>query len=171
MKMNNGKLSEESLKILNDWNYRLNKAQIGHYLASEKYLSLSYFLGISLVLSSTIVTMFVFLDLSILSQNIRYSLISISIYSSIIASIITFLRPSEKAEIHRNRATKYGDIRRKVELFLMVGNSSNVSSFIKDISKEWSFVSNDSPVTKKSIRKKVSSILKNEKNEFDNYYK
>jgi hypothetical protein len=147
--------------LLADWTLRLTKAQIGHYLATERYVKLHYTIGILLVISSTFVSSSFFQQTK--TGIVNYILIGVSISSTILASFQTFIRPSEKAEIHRSKASKYGVLRRKIELFSSGKHShEEIIIFLDRLQEDWNHVAGDAPLTPKAIRTKIKEILQKE---------
>lgn len=149
-------------KLLSDWDIRITKAQIGHYMSAEKYIKWHYFIGGSLIILSSFVSSSLFLQSKeIVVNNI---LIISSISATILAGLQTLISPSEKAEIHRSKASKYGSLRRRVELFSSTGSLSENEAkiFIKELKHDWDNIAGDSPLTPRSIRSKVTKIMSKE---------
>jgi hypothetical protein len=154
---------ENLRELLSEWKLRLNKAQIGHYIATERAISLHHYLGIPLVALSAFVSTSLFLDLSKVSPLLMISMIASSIATTILASLQTFLRPSEKAESHRTKAAKYGSLRRRIELFLIKNSTKQeMEQFLSELQVEWDHTAADAPVTPRDIRKRISVLLRNE---------
>lgn len=153
-----------SLKdLLMEWKLRVNKAQIGHYIATERFISLHHYLGIPLVVLSTFVSTALFLDLSKVSQPLMFIVISSSIITTILASLQIFLKPSEKAELHRSKAAKYGSLRRRLELFLAKDtNLPEMEQFLSEVQTEWDHITSDAPVTPRAVRQHISELLRTE---------
>lgn len=164
--MTNRTQQERLKKTLLDWKMRLNKAQIGHYISTERYGRFHYILGVPLVGTSAFVSASLFLDHNQISQLLRNIVIFLSIATTIIASLQTFLRFGEKSELHRAKASKYGTLKRNVERFLAINHTDEeIKIFLEKIDTEWSHITADAPVTARSIRKEVTDILSKEREE------
>ncbi len=149
---------------LEEWEVRLNGAQAGHYMSCEKYQRLNNVLGIPLVILSSFVSAFLFFD----NVNFFISLfLKISgVIVVILASLQTFIRPSEKAEMHRVKASKYGSLKRKVEVAVKQSlNTDESLDLITQLISEWNIIAEDAPVTSHNIRKKIQDIID------DDFYK
>ena len=145
---------------LKEWEIRLNAAQTGHYVSSERYHRVNNLLGLPLVIISSFVSAFLFFDQSGLHYDVEVFLKAGGVAVAILASLQTFLRPSEKSEMHRIKAAKYGSLKRKVELFVSQEHSSDeYYRFSKDLMIEWNAIAEDSLVTPHSIRKKIKKVL------------
>jgi hypothetical protein len=165
-------MKENQKKLIEEWKFRLNRAQIGHYSSSENYDSWQKIVGVCSVVLSSIVMSILFFDFNILQNNyIKITLSILSILVAIASALQTFLAPGEKSERHRHRAVKYGALRRRLELYIANENSDEeVSKFLYDINREWDLVTEDAPVTPKNIRDKIPKVLKDDidsKNEFN----
>jgi len=144
---------------LEEWEVRLNGAQAGHYMSCEKYQRLNNLLGIPLVILSSFVSAFLFFE----NVNWYISLfLKISgVIVVILASLQTFIRPSEKAEMHRVKASKYGSLKRKVEVAIKQSHNSEESQdLMTPLLFEWNTLAEDAPVTPHNIRKKIKEIIK-----------
>lgn len=143
---------------LTRWSTRLNLAQAGHYAATERYHRIDNIVGIPLIVLSTFVSVFLFLD------NPNYILdiiIKISgVLVAILASVQTYIKPSEKAQMHRVKASKYGSLKREIDSFLILAtNEDDANAFIKNLVSRWNAIADDAPVTPDSIRKKAHCLL------------
>lgn len=158
--------SKRLTETLVNWKIRLNKAQIGHYISTERYGRLHYLLGVPLVGVSAFVSASLFLDHDQIPQYLRNVVVFLSITTTIIASLQTFLRLGEKSELHRAKAAKYGNLKRTVESFLAIDHTEEeVKIFLEKVDTEWSHITDDAPVTLRSIRKEVSNIFRKEEEE------
>lgn len=141
--------------LIRDWKKRLHNAQIGHYKCSEKLYDYANFTGFLLISTTTTVTALLFFDTSGPHQNCWLLLqFFLSVLSAGLASVVSFVRFAERAELHRSAASRYGKLRRQLEFLDTYKNSQDVPT-IKDKLKllriEWEYVSEDAPLTPKSV--------------------
>lgn len=162
--MNSTKKSQE---LLQEWKIRLNKAQIGHYISSERYARWHNWLGIPLVILTTIVGTSSVVEIWLGNQqNLSLMLAVFSFLSALLASLQTFIRPGEKAENHRSKAARYGTLRRDIERFLISDHDDvEFGNFLNKLQMQWDNIAYDSPVTPRSIRKKITKLISVEKKE------
>lgn len=145
-------------KLILDWDIRLTKAQVGHYIAAERYLFYHSLVGIILVISSTFVSSSLFLDTKI--GLLKNSIITASVVSTILAGIQTLIRPSEQAEIHRSKAVKYGMLRRKMELFSATPKTDDLEeNFLLELRTEWDNIADNAPITPRRLRQTAAKVL------------
>ncbi|WGS84658.1 SLATT domain-containing protein [Methylomonas sp. UP202] len=103
--------------VLMQWYRRIREAQFSHYHSYNKYQKFYYRLGIPSTILSTFIGTSIFSTLK-LSTTIETQILVgfISIITAIIAGLQTFFKFSQKAEEHKKAATRYGDLRREIEL-------------------------------------------------------
>jgi len=155
-------MSEIINQRIKKWEIRLNAAQTGHYIASEKFQNIHIIIGLPLVVLSTFVSAFLFFDSEVFWHTIFLKISGLVV--ALFASIQTFIRPAEKAEMHRSKATKYGKLKRDIEIFRnsQFDEDHQFQKFCQNFIFEWNAIAEDAPLTKKSIRKKVNKLLSEE---------
>lgn len=147
-------------ELLMGWKNRLHTAQAGHYMATEKFLKYSQYIGIPLAVITTIVGTSLFMEDGIFHSYITPVL---SCIAALLASIQAFIKPAEKAELHRQKATKYGALKRKVEKFLSSNHSDQDKRiFLDNLGIEWDHIASDTPLTPLKMREKASLYAKKE---------
>ena len=103
-------------ELLGDWYRRIRYAQFAHYESAKLFDRINYWLGIPVVVLSTLVGTSVFANIGRLADPRLQILIGlVSVAAATLASLQTFFRFAEKAEKHRTAAAKYGALRREVE--------------------------------------------------------
>lgn len=153
--------------ITDSWRFRLNKAQIGHYISCERYQWWNTTIGILSVLFSGTTTGLLLLDFNSLDKAyLKTIIIILSLLAALTTSLQTFLRLGDKAELHRSRASRYGSLKRSIELFAIKEyKQEELSIFLKDVESKWAMIAEDAPVTPKRIRQHIKNILKEEAEE------
>lgn len=116
-----GGRNEHLVSLLENWLRRTRESQRGHYKAAARLEHLNYWLGIPVVIMTTVVGTSVFASLQ-RRVDIRWQVMIgvFSVLAAVLASLQTFLRFSEKAEKDRSAGAAYGAIRRELEIFLSV---------------------------------------------------
>lgn len=121
-------ISDTKLQLLTSWHKRLREVQNSHYEAAKPLASMNLRLGIPVVLLTTLVGTSVFASLQKeVHIGIKIAVGFISVTAAILASLQTFLRFSEKAEIHRSIGAHAGVIRREVEQLFAMGDIEHIS--------------------------------------------
>jgi len=155
------RMNDKINQRLKKWEIRLYTAQTGHYIASEKYQNIHTIIGLPLVILSTFVSAFLFFNSDVFWHALFLKISGLVV--AIFASIQTFLRPAEKAEMHRSKATKYGKLKRSIELFRNSQfDEDQFQKFCQNFTFEWNAIAEDAPVTAQSIRNKVNLLLTEE---------
>ena len=149
------KIIDDKLKsLIIDWSVRLKNAQVGHYKCSERLYLLANVTGFLLILTTTLVTALLFFDTTGPNEEQWQILLFIlSVSSAGLASIVSFVRFAERAELHRSAASRYGKLRRQLEFLDTYRNTqqdTQVKEKLKLLRIEWEYVSSDAPLTPKS---------------------
>lgn len=122
------------VELLQIWLRRLRDAQLSHYAAAEQAAFRHLAIGLPAATFSAIVgtTVFTALDSSqssgTLDIRIQVAIGLVSILTAILTGCQTFLRFSDKAEMHRVAATKYASLRRIIEQYLTFPNTISVQA-------------------------------------------
>ncbi|TSD78966.1 SLATT domain-containing protein [Pseudomonas sp. KBS0710] len=156
---NSGCCTETKIeRKLKEWEARLNAAQTGHFIMAERYLWWNFFIAMPLVTFSVIVVSFVFFQAppeDMWSISLKVAAIAVTILSS----LQILIRPSEKAEQHRTKASRYGCLKRKIEMLSLKSNlTAEWESTTKELMHEWNSIAEDSPLTPNYARKKIKKL-------------
>ena len=104
-------------ELLQDWRNRVYAAQSAYYETAEKLHRQNYWLGIPVIIVSSVVGTAVFADWS-KSGALKWAVGSISIAAAILASLQTFLKFGENATLHGAAADWFAAIRRDIDQLL-----------------------------------------------------
>ncbi|HEV2989856.1 MAG TPA: SLATT domain-containing protein [Candidatus Angelobacter sp.] len=119
--------------LLERWLGRARESQRGHYEAATRLENLNHWLGIPVVVMTTVVGTSVFASLQ-RQMDLHWQVLVglISVLAAVLAGLQTFLRFSEKAEKHRAAGAAYGAIRREIEMILAVPPADRNSKELLD---------------------------------------
>lgn len=156
---NSGCCTETKIeRKLKEWENRLNAAQTGHYIMSERYLWCNIFIAMPVVTLSAVVASFAFFEASPGSAW-ALPLKILAIIVTVLSSLQILIRPSEKAEQHRTKASRYGCLKRKIETLSLKSNLDTEWAHIsKELIYEWNSIAEDSPLTPNYARKKIKKL-------------
>lgn len=100
-----------------EWTRRAREAQIRHYATADRLTGYGRRLGLAVIGITTITGTSAFLSLvaTAVSPELRVAIGMTSIGAAVLASLQTFLRYSERAELHRRAGAQYGAVRRRLE--------------------------------------------------------
>lgn len=149
---------DKILRLAFEWRDRLLLAQSGHYVVAEKMQRRSLYLGVVSILLTMTLTSVVFYKPIHGDDLFSLCIAAISVFSGVISTVITFYRPSERAEIHRQQAARYGALRRRVERIISCAEYRALSDSLADVQKCWDSIAQDSPLTPKSAIDKASNF-------------
>jgi hypothetical protein len=127
---------ERTRQLLDDWHLRATAAQFGHLAQAEQTRRKSIWLGLPVVIMTTLVGTSAFATFNGNSSPEAKILVGvISIAAAVLASIQTFLGYSQVAERHRIAATRYANTRRAIELALTRHDAAAVDGIRSEMDK------------------------------------
>jgi hypothetical protein len=101
-------------ELLQDWRIRVYAAQSAYYEVAEKLHRKNYWLGIPVIIVSSVVGTAVFADWG-KDTALKWGVGSISIAAAVLASLQTFLKFGENATLHGAAASWFSAIRRDID--------------------------------------------------------
>jgi len=120
-----------TVMLLEDWHFRVTRAQFGHQLSAEKTHISHLWLGVPVVIFTTIVGTGAFAAINQDTNDFwKVAAGTFSIIAAILASMQTFFGFGEKSDRHRMAATRYAATRRSIELTITSHDSASLP-FIK----------------------------------------
>ena len=144
----------ESKDLLDDWLFRIRKAQLAHIKTAVHFERLNLWLGVPVVILTTFVGTSVFATLQKeASTSFKIATGVASVLAAIMAGLQTFLRYAERAERHRVSGGKYGTLRREIEqrLAFPPSNSDELSDYVGSLRERWDKLSEDCPTAPNRI--------------------
>jgi hypothetical protein len=99
------------------WIRRAREAQIRHYAMADRLSAYAKRLGLAVIAitAATGTSAFLSLVTTAVSPGLRLVVGMTSMSAAVLASLQTFLRYSERAELHRKAGARYGAVRRRLE--------------------------------------------------------
>jgi len=104
-------------ELLTDWRSRVYAAQSAYYEEAERLHRRNYWLGIPVIVVSSMVGTAVFADWG-KEGGLKWAVGSVSILAAILASLQTFLKFGENATLHGAAADWFAAIRRDIDEML-----------------------------------------------------
>lgn len=148
-------MTEEQVEMLQAMETRLTISQRGHYATCSFFLTIHYWVGIPLIIITTVVTALSSSETSsTLDVFIQFPWIAtvLGVFSTIFASLQVFIKPSEKAEQHRQCAIRYGCLKREIETFLAYPKEEiEVEEFFEHVRESWQVTAEMAPLTPKRL--------------------
>lgn len=99
------------------WIRRARESQIRHYTMADRLTRYGRRLGLAVIgiTAATGTSAFLSLVATGVSPGVRVAIGMTSLSAAVLASLQTFLRYSERAELHRRAGAQYGAVRRRLE--------------------------------------------------------
>lgn len=136
------KLNEQQKKTLMKWRSRYKRAQLAHSYTAISYQRYHFTLGVILIVLTTTSCVLIF------SSNLFPYWISptISMAAALFAYLQTFLQLSEKADIHRKVARRYGSLKKEIEYIIdFRSNDKDLVELVNLIRNKEVEIANESP--------------------------
>jgi hypothetical protein len=99
------------------WIKRARESQIRHYTMADRLTACGRRLGLAVIgiTAATGTSAFLSLVATAVSPDVRIVIGMTSMSAAVLASLQTFLRYGERAELHRRAGAQYGAVRRRLE--------------------------------------------------------
>jgi len=140
--------------LLQAWSEKAHDHEKTNYEAAHVYRKRYSQLGIPLVILTAVVGTGIFGTLEkSASVAWRVAVGVLSVLTTILTAIQTFLRYGEKAEKHRNVAVRYGEIRRDIDLTLALPPAlrGDAKKFLETIKAQLDAIEADAPEIDRAI--------------------
>lgn len=140
------------------WRFRVHRMQHAHYESARRFGHLHLWLGLPVIILSTIVGTSVFATIQKTSQQSTSAWLPIvvgllSVLSAVLASLQTFLRYSELAEKHRIAGARFANLKHEIELLdsTRPPDATELRQALATIEQRWAKLREESP----SVPRKV----------------
>lgn len=136
---------EEKKKMLLDWMRKIHQLEYAHCYQSIYFGKIEKIIGISAFLISTLVAFsYRFPDVEneffneyLFFLKKDYLIPFLAFVVAILTGLQTFLKPNEKADVHRKLGLDYEKIRHTIEKTLTKNDSLTIDDDVKKIDEEW----------------------------------
>jgi hypothetical protein len=107
----------DTRSLVLEWTRRARQSQLRHYAMADRLTAYGRRLGLAVIGITTVTGTTAFLSLvaTVVSPQWRVAIGMTSMSAAVLASLQTFLRYSERAELHRRAGAQYGAVRRRLE--------------------------------------------------------
>ena len=147
-------------ELLADWFRRIREAQFAHYQSAKPLVRANYLLGVPVVALSALVGTSIFATLQEQADvGIRIAVGIVSVLAAFLSGLQTFLRFSEGAEKHRGVATRYGALRREIEM-IQATNMTADPKKLDEVRERFDSISMEAPEISDATWKRTEAILK-----------
>jgi hypothetical protein len=149
--------------LLTDWFRRARESQFIHYECGVWYGRLNYLLGIPTIILSTAVGTAVFASLETSTTGSERIVVGlVSILAAVLASLQTFLRFSERADLHRVSGSGYGAIRRSLEYLRTFppAEPAALQQAVTAIKEAMDTLAKEAPAVPSRLKKKLDNEIK-----------
>ena len=133
--------------LVTQWLNGLALLHRGHFTAAKACEQKNIYLGVPVIVLSTIVGSAVFASIQSTSTTSAKIVVgALSITAAIFSGLQTFLKFSERAERHKITATKYGILRRELEQSIALASDQiPEKAFLDSLRTRWDSLDEESP--------------------------
>lgn len=136
---------EEKKKMLIDWMRKVHQLEYAHCYQSIFYSRIEKSIGISAFLISTLVAFSYrfpdveneFFNECFFFLKKDYLIPFLAFVVAILTGLQTFLKPNEKAEVHRKLGLEYEKLRHTIEISLTKSDLETIDEEINQINENW----------------------------------
>lgn len=157
----------DSNQLLVEWRDRARVAQIGHYKTAVKLENRHRRIGLFVVVLNAVVGTAVFATLSEQANTVAVKVVVglFSILAAVLAGVQTFERAGERAEVHRQFATRFSELQRAVELYQATGDKTEqaVKVFLEDFNTRYSQLVKEAPTANEALHVAAKEQFKAER--------
>jgi hypothetical protein len=134
--------------VLSRWLKRARESQLSHHLMAEKLGSRNNYFGVATIVITAISGATTLM--TSLTGEPKVLLGIASLAAAVLASLQTFLKNDEKANLHKASAASYGSVRRLLEL-ASAADPETIQASLKVAKEELDKLAKDSPSVSKKI--------------------
>ncbi|TNZ66970.1 DUF4231 domain-containing protein [Vibrio parahaemolyticus] len=152
-------MNENQKVMLLKWRARCKRSQIAHNYNEISFRRFHMSLGVMLIVLTTFSSVLIFANF----PNYPWLPATVSIAATIFAAFQTFMKFSERADIHKVSARRYGEIKKEIEFIINFDSDADtLSKRVESIRQKESDLSQESPNTISYNRKRAKEETLNE---------
>ena len=151
----------DPIEVLTQWLRGIRIFHIAHFRAAARCSRMGRFLGVPVVILTTIVGTAIFATLNeAQSDSLRIVAGVLSMLAAILSGVQTFLDYSAREQKHHQAAVAFARLRREVEEFLSFFSSpQDQREFMKKTRDQWDALVDSSPDVSQAIYDKARSMI------------
>ncbi|SAK60686.1 hypothetical protein AWB77_02067 [Caballeronia fortuita] len=129
------------------WIRRARESQVRHYSMADRLTRCGRRLGLAVIgiTAATGTSAFLSLVATVVSPDVRVVIGMTSLSAAVLASLQTFLRYSERAELHRRAGAQYGAVRRRLEAIHAADPSMHDARVVDAVRDELDHIAQSAP--------------------------
>lgn len=146
---------ENAQALLSGWMRRARDAQVRHYAMADRLSAYGRRLGLAVIgiTALTGTSSFLSLATNAVAPELRVVVGLTSMGAAVLASLQTFLRYTERADLHRRAGARYGAVRRRLEAMHVRDVSGRETAEMTAVRAELDGIAQDAPpVPRRAMR-------------------
>jgi hypothetical protein len=144
---------EDTRSLVLNWLDRARESQRRHYAMADQLTARGRRLGLAVIgiTAATGTSAFLSLVATAVSPDLRVVIGLTSMSAAVLASMQTFLRYSERAELHRRAGARYGAVRRRLEALHAAHPQTADRRDIEVVREELDYIAQNAPHVSRRI--------------------
>lgn len=131
-------------------------------MAAKYYGRLNVWLGVPVVVITSVAGSTIFATSGDpATKPVQYAAGAISLLATVLASLQTFLAFGDRAEKHKNAATRYGELRTEIQVLLSteLDQTLELDKRIESIRQRWARVDREAPTLPQRIYAEAEAVV------------
>ena len=143
------------------WIRRARESQMAHYEMANIFSARERWLGVPVILITTIIGTSVFASLSAqtVAPEAKIAVGMFSVVAAVLSSLQTFFKYSERSEKHRAAGARFGAVRRKLEAIYAEISKSQEEHFVATLREELDRLAEESPHVPVAVFEKIQKNI------------
>ncbi len=152
---------QDERELVLAWLRRARESQMAHYEMANIFSARERWLGVPVILITTIIGTSVFTSLTfqIISPEAKIAVGMLSVIAVVLSSLQTFFKYSERSESHRSAASRFGAVRRKLEVIYAENSQSEEKHYITTLRDELDHLADESPHVPVAVFQKIQKNI------------
>jgi hypothetical protein len=144
------------------WLRRARESQMAHYEEATALTKRGYWLGVPVIALTAIVGTSVFASIATEVIPVAAKLIvgALSVAATVLSSLQTFFKFSERAEEHKVYGARFGSVRRELEVFYASGMGSQQPNYIAVLREKLDRLAEEAPNVSSDALQRVQRTLR-----------
>ena len=143
------------------WLRRARESQLAHYAMASVLAKRSHWLGVPVIVITAVIGTSVFASIATQAISVEAKLIvgGLSVVATILSSLQTFFKFSERAEKHKSYGAWFGSVRRELETLHASGSASKEPNYVSVLREKLDRLAEEAPHVSADVFNKVQLAL------------
>ena len=143
------------------WIRRTRESQMAHYEMANILSARERWLGVPVILITTVVgtSVFASLNAQVIAVEAKIAVGMFSVIAAVLSSLQTFFKYSERSDKHRSAGARFGAVRRKLEVIYAENTQCQEKHYIATLREELDRLAEESPHVPVTVFEKIQKNI------------